>query len=105
MESTFRQELAECEQLPAVETEAGHVRAVVFPDGTRWAPVSRGVSEVKYPDGASYWGETRGNSPDGFGLFEAEDVRVLGQFSGEELHGPGMLVGPAGTAAGTFSGT
>lgn len=56
MESTFRQELAECEQLPVVEVEAGCVRAVVFPDGTRWAPVVGDVSEIKYQDGASYWG-------------------------------------------------
>lgn len=104
MESTFRQELAECEQLPVVEANAGCVCAVRFPDRTRWAPVSGDVSEIQYPDGARYWGQTRGNSPNGFGLFEAENLRVLGTFSGEELRGPGLLTGMTGTASGTFSG-
>lgn len=78
--------------------------AVRFPDGTCWRPVSGDVSEIQYPDGAHYWGQTQQNSPGGFGLFEADDIRVLGTFAGEELRGPGLLTGVAGTASGSFQG-
>ena len=104
MESTFRQELAECEQLPVVEAEGGRVRGVLFPDGTRYAPIAGDVGAIEYPDGARYWGRTSGNSPSGLGIFETEGARVVGAFSGEELRGPGLTTGVEGSASGSFSG-